>query len=200
MFSFITWLYTLLHKFISPLNLQKKQTTKKCRHVWMLWRQIINYYGKMNELYLIFFIVWTCLCQIGRNNEGKKKKFNWLKRNNFSWKKQCRQNLAVVILIYGSLVTVFAECHEFRGLIYNIFQIKSQLHNYWLISFSCSPFLFTKPLLTRYKNALEKSLKISTVHNISPIPGKTVIIVDIDEESSLAILTKSISPVKRNVS
>jgi len=60
--------------------------------------------------------------------------------------------------------------------------------------------LYTQPLLTRYKKALEKSLKISTIHNISPIPGKTVIIVDVDEDESKEILTKSISPVKRNVS
>eukprot|EP00111_Clytia_hemisphaerica_P016572 TCONS_00049092-protein len=60
------------------------------------------------------------------------------------------------------------------------------------------PLLYSHSLLMRYKKALEKSLKISTLHNISPIPGMTVIIIDIDEESSSQILTKSISPVQRN--
>ena len=65
-----------------------------------------------------------------------------------------------------------------------------------------SPFvpLFNKALILRYKKALEKALRISTIHNISPIPGMTVIIIQINEVESMAFLSKSISPAKRNVS
>lgn len=59
------------------------------------------------------------------------------------------------------------------------------------------PILYNQNLLTRYKKALEKALKISTIHNISPIPGVTVIIVDVDKAMSDIVLSKSISPAKR---
>ena len=31
---------------LSPLNLEKRPTAKKCRRIWKLWRQNINYDGK----------------------------------------------------------------------------------------------------------------------------------------------------------
>ena len=42
-----------------------------------------------------------------------------LKENNVSLKKkQCRQNFAVIILIYGGLMAAIAKCRrEFKGLL-----------------------------------------------------------------------------------
>ena len=38
--------YIFITKFNSTLNLEKRPTAKKCRCIWKLWRQNINYDGK----------------------------------------------------------------------------------------------------------------------------------------------------------
>lgn len=59
---------------------------------------------------------------------------------------------------------------------------------------------YDQGLLNRFKKALETSLKISVVHNISPIAGTTMILIDVDEVDSNQVLTKSTSAVQRTVS
>ena len=60
--------------------------------------------------------------------------------------------------------------------------------------------VYSKTLLKRYKNALDNALKISTIHNISPISGTTVILINYDSanDNMPASTTKNVSS-KRTV-
>ena len=44
---------------------------------------------------------------------------------------------------------------------------------------------YDKPLIKRYRKALDTAVKIATVHNVQPIKGRTVIFCDIGKEMEI---------------
>lgn len=46
-------------------------------------------------------------------------------------------------------------------------------------------------LLERYKNAVSKALELSALHNLQPIPGKSLVICDVLQPDHLEIKNKN---------
>ena len=71
-----------------------------------------------------------------------------------------------------------------------------QTTSHFILLFFSSSNTYNQSLLTQYKKALEKAVKISTIHNVAPISGSTVVICSMD----LSAMEKSSLKSRRTVS